>query len=139
GLDRLEQVVDRFGAVALLIGEPLLLRQTRIALRQGEDVGWLQDAALVVEGLDLLLAQPLDVEGVPRYEMLQPLLGLRRADEAAGAAPHHVDATRLFVHLPHRGAAAGGAGLRPLVGFWALRALFGHHAQPLRGDLLRPA
>ena len=59
-----------------------------VARLQREDVGRRADQLLVVERLDLLLAQPLDVEGEPRHEMLQALLRLRRADEPAGAAAH---------------------------------------------------
>ena len=115
-LDGGEQLVDRLGAETLLGHQPLVLLQTRIALLQREDVGRLHDAALVVEQLDLLLAQALDVEGVARDEMLEPLLGLRRADEAAGAAAHDVGLAGLLVHLAHRVAAAGGAQVRKLVG-----------------------
>ena len=134
-LDGLEQVLDRLGAVALLLRQPLVLGQARVALLQREDVGRLHDAALVVEGLDLLLAEPLDVEGVAPHEMLQALLGLRRADEPAGAAAHDVDAARLLVDLAHGGAAAGRADLGHLVGLGALRALVEHDAHDLRDDV----
>src|SRR5581483_7877473 len=89
GLDRLEQVVHRLGAVALLLRQPLLLRQAMIAPGEREAVGGLHDAAL---------------------------LGLRRSDEAAGAAAHDVDAARALVRLAHGRAAAGGADMRELVG-----------------------
>ena len=63
---------------------------------------------------DLLLAQPLDVEGVARHEMLQPLDRLRRADQAAGAAAHHVDlaglgSTSRTAWLPQTGQSVGKA------------------------------
>src|SRR5918911_451707 len=63
-----------------------------------------------------LRAEPLDVEGVARDEMLQPLDGLRRADEAARAAAHRVLLAGAGVDLAHRMAAAGGADGREHVG-----------------------
>ena len=118
-----------------LLGQPLVLGQARIALLQREDVGRLHDAALVVEQLDLLLAQPLDVEGVARHEMLEALLGLGRADEPAGAAAHHVGAAGALVDLAHGVAAAGGADVGHLVGLGALRPLVQDDAHHLRDDV----
>ena len=57
---------------------------------KGEDVLRRLDQTVVVEGLDVLLAKPLDVEGVARHEMLEPLDALGRADQPAGAAPDHI-------------------------------------------------
>ena len=62
-----------------------------IAGLKGEDVRRRLDQALVVERLDVLLAEALDVEGVARDEMLEALDPLGRADQAAGAAPHGID------------------------------------------------
>jgi hypothetical protein len=62
-----------------------------------------------MEAFDLLLAETLDVEAIPRDEVFQPLDDLRAADESAGAAP--VD----FALLAHRVAAADGASLRELI------------------------
>src|SRR5215510_6600334 len=107
--DRLEQVLDRFFAEALFFREPILERQARVALCKGENVSGPHDAAFVVEQLDLLLAEALDVERIARDEMLQALLDLRRADEPAGAAPHHVGAPGALVRLAHRLAAASRA------------------------------
>ena len=118
-----------------LFGEPLVLGQARVALLQREDVGRLHDAALVVEQLDLLLAEPLDVEGVARDEMLEPLLGLRRADEAAGAAAHHVGAARLLVDLAHGVLPQAGQTSGHLVGLGALGPLVEHDAHHLRDDV----
>ena len=60
-----------------------------IARFEREDVARLLDPALLEEQLDLLLAQPLDVEGAARDEMLQVLDLLIRAGELAGAACDH--------------------------------------------------
>ena len=66
-----------------------------------------------IEDLDLLRAEPLDVERVAADEMAQPLHGLRRADEPAGAAAHGIQrAVRLV--LAHGIGAAGRARGREL-------------------------
>ena len=91
---------------------------------------------VVEEDLDLLLAQALDVEGVARDEMLQALDRLRRADEAAGAAAHHVDLAGLLVDLAHGVAAADRADARGTDR--ALRPcgrLSEHDAEDLRDDV----
>ena len=62
-----------------------------------------------MEGIDLLVAEPLDVEGVPRGEVLELLDHLRRADQPAGAAAHRVRPAGLGVDVAHRMAAAGRA------------------------------
>ena len=85
--------------------------RARVAHSQREDVLRRLDEAVVVEGLDVLLAEPFDVESVARDEVLQALDALRRTDEAAGAAAHDVDLAGLLVHLAHGVAAAGGAEL----------------------------
>ena len=117
------------------LGQALVRRQARVARLQREDVGRLHDAALVVEQLDLLLAQALDVEGVARDEVLEPLLGLRRADEAAGAAAHDIGAAGRLVGLAHGVAAAGRADLRHLEGLGALGPLVEDDAHHLRDDV----
>ncbi len=102
---------------------------------QGEDVGGRPDALVGVELLDLLLAQALDVEGEARDEMLQPLLGLRRADETAGAAAHDAAAGFVAVGLAHGVATADGANLGELVGRGLLGTLVEHRADDLRDDV----
>ena len=52
-----------------------------VARLQREDVGGGLDQALLEEQLDLLVAEPLDVEGVARAEVLQALDRLRRTDQ----------------------------------------------------------
>ena len=69
------------------------------------------DQAFLEEQLDLLVAEPLDVEGVARAEMLETLDRLRRADEMAGAAAHDVGFAGLLVDLAQRRRAADGTGL----------------------------
>ena len=85
--------------------------------------------SLRIECLDLLGAEPLDVEGVAGDEMAQPFQRLSRADQAAGAAPHRL---ALF---PHRVAAA----LRTDIG-WSerlaiVRPLLLDHADDLRNHI----
>ena len=80
--DGVEQIADRQFAEALL----LLQLDFRVARLEREDVARLLDPALLEEQLDLLLAQPLDVERAARDEMLQVLDLLVRAGELAGAA-----------------------------------------------------
>ena len=130
----LNSFVADCGAPALALLEPLP-QPARSRACEREDVGRRLDQPVVEEGLDLLLAQPLDVEGVARDEMLQALDPLRRADEAAGAAAHHVDLAGLLVDLAHGVAAAGRAAVGKLVGLGALRALLRHDADDLRDDV----
>ena len=72
-------------APALPRGE--LRARALVAGLKSEDVGRRLDQSVVVESFDVLLAEPLDVEGIARHEMLQALDPLRRADQSAGAAP----------------------------------------------------
>ena len=84
-LDRREQLVRRGLGPALTLGE--LRARALVAGLKSEDVGRRLDQSVVVESFDVLLAEPLDVEGVARHEVLQALDPLRRADQSAGAAP----------------------------------------------------
>ena len=63
----------------------------------------------VEEELDLLVAQALDVEGVARDEMPEPLDRLGRADQAAGAAAHRLLAVSCSrtAWLPQTGQSVG--------------------------------
>jgi hypothetical protein len=56
-----EQLAYRHLAVALQLLEP----DGPVARLQREDVGRLLDPALLEEELDLLLAEPVDIEGAP--------------------------------------------------------------------------
>ena len=133
-LDRREQVAHRS------LAEPLPLREIEFvglaALLQGEDVGGRLDETFLVEKFDLLVAEPLDIHGETRAEMLEPLDSLRRADETAGAAAHHVFFS-LVVHLAHRRRAAGGTGVRELVGVRAMRPLVEQDFHHLRDHVAR--
>ena len=110
-------------------------RGAPVALGKGEDVLRRLDQPVVVEGLDVLLAKSLDVEGVARHEMLEPLDPLRRADQAAGAAPDHILLAGDGIDLAHGVAAAGGADGGKAESFRALRPLRFNHAENLRDDV----
>ena len=83
----------------------------------------------------MLLAKALDVEGVARHEMLEPLDPLRRADQAAGTAPDHILLAGGWIDLTHRVAAAGWTDGGKAESFCALRALRFNHAENLRNDV----
>ena len=87
-LDRGEEVAHRHLAEALALLEHR--GPWRRRARQREDVGRRlhRQVLVVVEIFDLLLAQPLDVEGGARHEVAEVLLALERAGELAAAAPH---------------------------------------------------
>ena len=112
-----------------------------VARGEGEDVGGDLDQPLLEEQLDLLVAEPLDVEGVARAEMLEALDRLRGADEAAGAAAHDVGLAGLLVDLAQRRRAADRADeisvvvLREDVGLRAVRPLVGDDFEDLRDDV----
>ena len=75
-VDGVEEVARRSLAEAF----PLAQRRAAlpVALLKRENVGRRADQALGKEELDQLFAQPLDVEGVARDEMLEALDRLRR-------------------------------------------------------------
>ena len=105
-LDRLIEIADRGFAVALDLLELDLL----VARLEREDVGRLLDPAVLVEQLDLLLAEAFDVEGAARDEMHQVLGALERTGELAGA----MGARALLAagdHLAHHIGLAAGTGI----------------------------
>src|SRR3546814_2537158 len=110
-LDRLHQLRRRLRTPALALGDPRFMRD------EAEDIAGGGDQAIVEEGLDVLTAEPLDVEGVARDEMAQALVALRLADEATGAAAHH------FAFFALRLAAADRAVVREDIGLAVLRPL----------------
>src|SRR4051795_8868912 len=85
-VDRREEILHARLAPALALFEP----QLAVAALEGEDVLGRADDAFVVELIDALRAEPFDVEGVARDEMLEALARLRRADQPAGAAPQRI-------------------------------------------------
>ena len=93
------------------------------------------DQAIVVEGLDVLLAESFDVEGVARHEVLQALDALRRADQPAGAAAHRIDFAGDRIHLAHRMAAASRTKIGKGESFRGLGPLLLDHAENLRDDV----
>src|SRR6185312_9265515 len=106
---------------------------------EAEDVGRRADELVLPECGEVLVAQPLDIEGVARHEMTQPLDHLRRADQPAGAAPG-----RLAL-LAHGEAAADRAAWlavaaardlgRQVIRLAALRPALEHHRDDLRDDV----
>src|SRR5262245_28513043 len=110
-------------------------RGAPVASGKSEDVLRRLDQPVVVEGLDVLLAKPVDVEGVARHEMLEPLDPLRRADQAAGAAPDRILFAGDGIDLAHRVAAAGWTDSRKAKSFRALRPLTLNHPDNLRNDV----
>ena len=102
-----------------------------IAALEREYVGGLFDEPVLVEQLDPLFAQPLNVEGIARGKMTQPLHRLGGADEPAGAAPRHL---ALFAHGV---AAAFRAALRKHEGLGVLWPLFHDDADDLRDHVAR--
>src|SRR6185437_14403286 len=77
-----KQIAHRGFAVTFDLLEFYLL----VALLQREDIGRLLDPALLEEELDLLFAEPVDVESAPRGEQFQMFDLLERTGELAGAA-----------------------------------------------------
>ncbi len=120
-VDGVEQIAGGGLAPAFALGK--LGRGARIARLQGEDVGRRLDQPFLVEGLDVLLAETLDVEGIARDEMLEPLDALGGADQPAGAAPDRVELAGHRIDLADGVAAAGRADFRKLESFRALRPL----------------
>src|SRR5262245_65635183 len=129
--DRMEQIAHRQCAEAFL----LLELDFRIARFEREDVGRLLDPALLEEQRDLLLAQPLDVEGPAGDEMLQMLDFLRRAGELAGAArdrPFLAGGGRI---AHDRSVERTRAAVRKFVRLRRFRALLRNNAQHLWADV----
>ncbi len=96
-----------------------LLLGARVAFLEREDIGRLLHQPPIEQRLHLLLAQALDVEGVARDEMAEPLHRLRRADRArrcSGAPPRPSSRT---AWLPQPGTRSGNSYslrfLRPLL------------------------
>src|SRR3546814_12971352 len=113
----------RLRTPALALGDPRFMRD------EAEDIAGGGDQAIVEEGLDVLTAEPLDVEGVARDEMAQALVALRLADEATGAAAHH------FAFFALRLAAADRAVVRDDIGLAVLRPLLLYHLDHLGNDV----
>src|ERR1700756_280625 len=127
-LDRIEEVAHRGLAIAL----DLLELELGVALLQREDVSRLLHPALLVEELDLLLAEAVDVEGPARHEQQKMLDLLIGTGELAGAAR----ARALFAgcgFLAHDvGVQRTRALLRELKLFCALRSLVDDDVDDLR-------
>ncbi len=137
-VDRVEQLPDADPAEPVDVFE---LQQFRcfLTLLQREYVGRCADLQSRIfrleEEVDLLCAQPFDVIGTARDEMLQVFGCLRTADEAAGAAGDRIELAGLLVLLAHRMTAADRAFLRKLIGLGIRRPLFHDHVENLRDDV----
>ena len=109
---------------------------------QREDVGCGLDRERRIvtfeEEIDLLGAQPFDIEGITRDEMFQMLHRLGPADETAGAARDRIELAGLLITLPHRMAAADRTFFREGVFCRPGRSLFQKHVQNLRNDIAGP-
>src|SRR5579883_2213433 len=124
-LDRGDELLGAHRPPAVALGERSLVAT------QPENVGGSLYQFVGPELLDALRAEPVDVEGVARGKVLEPLHRLRRADQAAGAA-----ANRL-AGLAHGEALANRAFLGEHVGLGAARPLLRHDAHDLRDDVAR--
>src|SRR6185312_15166707 len=107
-------------------------------LLEPEDVDGVLDDALVEEQLDLLGAEPLDVERPTRHEMLELLHRLCGADELAGTAAARIFLAGLLVDLAHRGRAADRADVRELIWPSRLGPLVEQHLHDLRDHVAGP-
>ncbi len=123
--DRQREVARRGFAPALPRGDRLLM------VGQTEDVGRAVQQAGGEKFAHGLLAEPVDVEGGAGDEVDQPLLDLRRAGEAAGAAAHHL------AGRAQGRAAADRAVVREHVGLRVRRPLLQHRTEDLRDHVAR--
>src|SRR5216684_1943786 len=83
-LDSGKQIAHRGFPVAFMLPEPDLV----VARGQREDIGRLFHPSLLEKELDLLFAQPVDIEGAARgkqFQVLDPLVGTGELAGAAGA------------------------------------------------------
>src|SRR5262249_452035 len=121
GGDGGKELVRRLWPPALALLEPV--GRLGVARLQREDVLRRLNELVVVECLNVLFAQALDSEGVARHEVLEAFAPLRRTDEPAGAAAHHIDLAGFLVGLAHGVAAADRAAFGISKGLGAFRTL----------------
>ena len=91
--------------------------------------------SLLVEQLDLLVAEPVDVEGAARHEVLEMLDGLIRAGELAGAMQARALGAAGDDLAHHVGVQRTRALFRKLVRLGAARPLVFDDAEHLRNDI----
>src|SRR5215831_5788616 len=108
-----------------------------IARLQREYIGRLPHPFPLIEKLDLLLAQPLNVEGAAGHEMLEMFHGLKRTRELAAAAGDRplLSGCGLIAH--HLGVQRAWTSCRKTVRPLAAR-LFLDDAEHLRNDIAGP-
>src|SRR5690606_15149742 len=130
--DRIEKLSRRNLSIALAI--PELAEIGGVAPCQREDIGRRANAEflVIIERLDLLLAEAIDIESPERHEVLQMFLALERAGEFARAAAHDAlaAARRLVTH--HRCLQFTWANRGKLEFFGIAGTAFRHVAQNLR-------
>ena len=105
---------------------------------QREDVLGRLDDLVVVKSLNILFAHALDVERVARYKMFEAFNALRRTNEPAGAAAHHINLARLFVRLAHGVAITDRASRGKTIRLGTLGPLAGDNADDLRDHIACP-
>jgi len=105
------------------------------AFFQLEDVRRLLHQPGLVQELKELAAQSLDVEGIARGEMIEPLHDLRRARQRIGTTARGLQFAGLGIDLAHRVATADRTSVRHLVRLRPLGPAFQHHAHELRNDV----
>ena len=122
-VDRRHQVVDR------LLAPAFALRKFCRTVVQSENICRRGNQPILQKGNDMPGAETLDIEGVARHEVLQPLDILGRADQATGATADR------FAFRPDGVAAAGRAGFRENIGLRAVRPLVEQHLDYLGNDV----
>src|SRR6185312_10062759 len=130
-LDGGEQIAHRGFAITLVALE----LDAAVARRQREDVGRLLHPGLLEEELDLLLAEPVDVEGAARGEQFQVLDLLERTGELAGAARAGALLAGCGLLAHHVGMQRTRALLRKMEDLRILRPLVDDDVNHLRNDV----
>ena len=125
--DGSKQVLDAQRAPPFPVLQPL--KATRIARFQREDILRALDGAVRIQFFDALFAEPFDIEGVARDEMLEALARLCRTDQAASAATHRIFLAGARIHLAHSVASASRTNGRKDIGHRIGRSLFQHHVE----------
>src|SRR5690606_20041543 len=70
-VDRIKEILRRLLAEPFTVLDPCQVARRSIARLQREDIGRRADQPILVKGIDQLGAEPLDIKGIARDEMLQ--------------------------------------------------------------------
>ena len=127
GVDRREQIAHRGLAIAFALGE--LVGGAGVALLQRKDVDRRHHETVLVEFLNLFVAEPIDIERQPRNEMLEPFRRLRGTDQRPGAAANHLIVLANGMATAHR------TDLRKFVRFRVRRPFLQHNIGDLRNHV----